>query len=537
MSASVGTVIPMPTFLQRLATRLGYVPLAQADARVQEVSAQARAAMRQQRSLLASLTTADVASWGSDAEHINTDTSAGLATARARSRDAARNYGTARRFLGMVHSNVLGPFGVRYQSRVRTGAGSLKSSVNDNLESAWKAWGSRGACDVTGRYSWKQVQRLVLRHVAVDGEVLIRFLPGRGPHRIQIQIIRADALAITLHQDLSGGRRVRQGVEVDADGRVLAYHLRTDASVDMVSEHVPGSRAGIKRVPADEIIHLMLAEEADQLRGVPWMSTALKKLHQLEDFAQAGLNKARESAKRGGWFKSATDAGPPPPLHDGEDAEGKFATLQDGTWEQLPPGLEAQPFENEYPNIEYGQFVKDCLRQIANAFGTSYITLGNDLEAVNYSSGQLGLEGERTLWQELQQWFISDFVEPVFRRWLSYAALAAPQLSSLAFDKLDLYADAARWQPHRWQPLDPLKTTEAHRARIDARLTSPQRVISESGDDPDEILAELQEWQDKTANLKPPAAPAAPSSAQAATDAEQAAARRLTLIASRALET
>ncbi len=123
-------------------------------------------------------------------------------------------------------------------------------------------------------------------------------------------------------------------------------------------------------------------------------------------------------------------------------------------------------------------------------------------------------------------------MEPVFRRWLSYAALAAPQLSSLAFDKLDLYADAARWQP-----LDPMKTVEAQRARIEARLTSPQRVISESGDDPDEILAELLEWQDKTANLKPPAAPAAPSSAQAATDAEQAAARRLTLIASRALET
>lgn len=536
MSAPVGTVNAMPTFLQRLATRMGYVPRALADARVQEVSRQAHAAMRQQRSLLASLTTADVSSWGRDAEHINTDTSAGLATARARSRDAARNYGTARRFLGMVHSNVLGPFGVRYQSRVRTGAGMLKSSVNDNLESAWSAWGVRGACDVTGRYSWQQVQRLVLRHVAVDGEVLVRFMPGRGPHRIQLQIIRADALAISLHQDIGNGRRVRQGVEVDADGRVLAYHLRTDVSVDMVSEYASGSRTGIKRVPADEIIHLMLPEEADQLRGVPWMATALKKLHQLEDFAQAGLNKARESAKRGGWFKSAADAAPPPPLNDGEDVDGKFATLQDGTWEQLPPGLEAQPFENEYPNIEYGQFVKDCLRQVSSAFGVAYITLGNDLEAVNYSSGQLGLEGERTLWQELQQWFIADFVEPVFRRWLSYAALAAPQLSTLAFDKLDLYAGAARWQPHRWQPLDPLKTVEAQRARIEARLTSPQRVISEAGEDPDEILAELMEWQDKTAGLKPAAAPASPSAAPAATNEQDAAARRFTLIASRSME-
>ncbi|MDP4300349.1 phage portal protein [Leptothrix discophora] len=493
-----------PPLLHRIASRLGYTPTVAVDARVRAIRASAGAVIRQQRSFLAALTTPDVASWSADAEHINVDTASGLATTRARSRAAARNDGTARRFLGMVHSNVLGPWGVRYQSRVRTGGGALKSGVNDRLEAAWATWGRAGVCEVTARHGWRTVQRLVLRHVAVDGEVLVRFLSGRGPHRLQLQIIRADAIAISLNMDLPGGRRIRQGIELDADGRVLAWHLRTVQLVDLHGESSAGYPAGLTRLPADEAIHLMLPEEADQLRGVPWMATALKKLHQVDDFAQSGLNKARQSARRGGWFEVAPDAPMPPPMQDGTDEDGTaFATVQDGDWETLPAGLKATPFENEYPNIEYGAFVRDCLRQVASALGTAYITLGNDLSDVNYSSGQLGLEGERTFWAELQQWFIESFVQPVHRRWLSHALLAVPELVTLPFDRLDLYAQTARWQPHRWQPLDPLKTIEAQRARIEARLTSPQRVIAEAGDDPDEVLAELIEWQAKTEPLGP----------------------------------
>jgi capsid protein len=120
-------------------------------------------------------------------------------------------------------------------------------------------------------------------------------------------------------------------------------------------------------------------------------------MYQAADFAASGLNKARESAKRGGFFEVDPEAAPTPPLHDGvEGEEGDptatpYQTVMDGTWDVLPAGLKATPFESDYPNIEYGQFIKDCLRNIASALEVSYISLGNDLSDVNYSSGQLGL--------------------------------------------------------------------------------------------------------------------------------------------------
>ena len=94
------------------------------------------------------------------------------------------------------------------------------------------------------------------------------------------------------------------------------------------------------------------------------------------------------------------------------------------------------------------------------------------------------------------------------------------------------------WQAHRWHPIDPLKTIKAQRERIEARLTSLQRVIAETGEDPDEVIAELLEWEVKTAGLPKPApraaGPAEPEEPEDDTPAATAA-RRLQLIASRGM--
>lgn len=506
----------MASLLTKLANRLGLHTEAQARSR--ELTAARRVAQVagvQQRSLLAALTTNDVASWQADGLHINADTDAGLTTVIARSRDAARNNPFARRFLGMVRRNVLGPHGVRLQVRLRTGGG-LKAGVNEALEAGYAAWGRKGACDVSGRYTRTDLDRLALRHVAVDGCVFARFLPGRGPHGVQVQLLPVDVLARTHRADLGDGVRIRQGVEMDAFGAVRAYWLRgTDASA---LDPLATSRNFI-RVPAGEMLHLQLPDEVLQLLGVPWMQAALKPMYQAADFAASGLNKARESAKRGGFFERDPNAPPPPALEDGKSEDGTpFQTLHDGTWDVLPEGLKASPFESDYPNIEYGQFIRDCLRNIASALEVSYISLGNDLSDVNYSSGQLGLGDERTLWLELQQWFVAHWCQPMFERWLTYALVAAPELQSLSFARIGVYAAAARWQTHTWQPLDPLKTIEAQRSRLEARITSPQRVMAENGDDPDEILAECAEWDEKVAAAglaTPDEDPAAASAAKA----------------------
>lgn len=495
----------MASLLTRIANRLGFNTEAQARSREHKAALNVARAVSQ-RGLLSALTTNDVASWQADGLHINDTLGANLPAVIARSRDAARNNPFARRFVGMVRRNVLGPKGIRLQVRMRTESG-LKNGINAAIEGAHATWSRAGNCDVTGRYTRADIDRLGLRHCVVDGTVFVRFLEGRGVHGVQLQLVPIDALALTHRADLADGAQIRLGVETDAFGAVRAYWLKGGSNnLDPLS-----LSRNLVRVPAKEMIQLSLPEEAQQLLGVPWMQAALKPMYQSADFAAAGLNKARESAKRGGFFEQNPDAAPPPSLADGEDGEEgaktPYQTLVDGTWDILPAGLKATPFESDYPNIEYGQFIKDCLRNIASALEVSYISLGNDLSDVNYSSGQLGLGDERTLWQELQEWFVTHWSQRIDEKWLSYALVAAPELQSLSFARMAAYASAMTHQRHTWQPLDPLKTIEAQRSRLEAGITSPQRVIAENGDDPDEILAELAEWEAKVADagLEPPA--------------------------------
>jgi lambda family phage portal protein len=538
---------------QRLASRLGFVPAAAVQAAQAQTAHRVVAqAASQQRALLSSLTSPDVASWQSDGAHINFDTSAGLAVSRARSRDASRNNEHARRFLGMVRNNVLGPYGVRAQARVRNAAGQLATADNAKLEAGRLAFGRRGVFDVTGRYSRQVFEALGLRTMCVDGEVFIRELPGRGPHGVQFQLFTADACPIGYSADLGGGRRIRQGIEFDADGAVLAYHLRRDdATLDIASVLGAVGSHRLVRVPADEVRHLYIPEEVGQLRGVPAMQAALKPMYQAADFASAGLNKARESAKRGGFIQPHVDASVDLAGEEAADRaaadcdttgnSSQYQSVQDGVWEKLLPGETMVPFESDYPNIEYGQFLKDCRRSIASGLGLAYPTFGNDLEAVNYSSGQLGLEDERTMWRAFQQWWIAECCAWIDRRWLRYGLVASPELSGLRFSQLDLYASSLRYQPHIWRPLDELKTVEAQRSKLEGRLTSPQRIIADNGDDPDEIVAEWAEWQQKlaAANVSAAPAPGARPPAPNAPPADDSAARqalRLRLIANRADE-
>ncbi len=539
----------MPSLLSRIASRFGLVSQREVAVQVERAAIEAgrrvmgQMGAAQQRNLLAALTTPDVASWQADGAPINTKTATGLSIVRARSRQASWDNEHGIRFVGMVLGNVLGPRGVGYQSRLTTSAGALRASDNAKLEAGWEAFCRRGALDVTGRYSLQQADRIALRAVVVDGECFVRIRPGRGPHGVQIQLLLADSVPLTVNADLGGGRRVRQGIEFDADGQVLAYHVRRDdSSLDIVGSLASSSSQNLVRIPADEMWQLMLPQEIGQLRGVPWMHGALKRMYQAADFASAGLNKARESAKRGGFIQQSIDAqGPVGPDDTGAAAQAQASAqaapvLQDGTWDKLGPGETALPFESDYPNIEYGQFIKDCARGMASALGVAYITFGNDLEAVNYSSGQLGLEGERDFWQTLQEWWVDDYRRPLHRTWLRYGLIAAPQLQGLAYDRLDQYADAARWSPHRWQPLDRLKTVEADRSSIEAGLDSPQRAIARRGEDPDEIVAELREWKQLTEGLdlqtfgapKPPAGQ--PADPNADGDAAARKALRLHLI-------
>lgn len=467
------------------------------------------ASVMKRRLLDIAANTAWTSSWGNAASAINQELSPSLPAAVARSRGLWRNNDYLRRYRMLLINNVLGPAGLRLQMRMTLRDGRPNDEINSRVESAWHAWGKRGSCDVTGTLEWSDVERMCLESLARDGEMLVRKVVGRGG--MKLQVLDSTLLDVNFNQLLGNGRRIFMGVEIDEMGMPHGYHLRNGGRTEFDSatlgDHI--------RIPADQIIHRFVAEEPGQVRGMPWCATSARRLWLVKDFEEAAAVASSNAAKRIGFFVSPTGEAPPgfadqivSSVLDQARAAGKVLTPEEvqelaavaekyhtsnpGQYDTLPSGYDFRPFESDYPHTGHGEYVKACLRGAASGLGVSYVSLGNDLESVNYSSARVGIIEEREFFKWLQSWLVCALHESIFNAWLPSALLTVPQLARVDVGRLEAMLTAVSWQPRRWAGIDPVKEADAARTNLELKLTSRRRLILERGEDPDEVFAELE---------------------------------------------
>lgn len=427
-----------------------------------------------------------------------------LTAIRSRARDLERNNEWVRGFLRSLENNVLGESGITLQMRVKETDGRFDEVANDKIEMAFWQWGRPGRCEVSGRLSWVDLQRLVLRCLARDGEVLVRKIRARAG--LRLQIIEADVLDVEDNRRAANGNDIRFGVELDSYRRPVAYHLLNHHPGDTTWM---GDAAGQKtRVPAEDIIHLFRPERPEQTRGLPWLVASMTRLKMLDGYAEAELMAARTGAAKMGFFTKQTPDG-----WTGEiDGDGNLAMdASPGTIEELPPGVDFKSWDTNHPNSGYGEFVKNCLRGVATSLGISYNTLASDLEGVNYSSIRAGLLEEREVWRSIQRFLIEHLCEPVFEEWLTLELLSGRL--GLPFEKMWKF-NAPEFRGRRWAWVDPKKDIEAAVMAVEHRHRSLRDVIAEGGGDIFDVLRTTKADEELAASLGITLTPATPPPAQ-----------------------
>lgn len=422
-------------------------------------------------------------SWTADPGAVNRWMRHELRTLRARARHLARSDGYAAKFVSTCVANIAGPRPFALQAKVRRPRGAPDTPMNARIEAAWKAWGSRGPCDLTGTLSLSTIYRLVVRTLARDGEALIRLHTSR-PGGLRLQVLDIDRLDEERNEDLGSRGAIKMGVELDADMRPVAYHL--------LRNH-PGE-SGIwggnnvreyDRVPADQIMHLFVPEYPEQVRGTPWMAPAMMRLWNLGGFEEAAVINARVGASKMGFYVSP-DGELPGTLADGKDAAtGRFVQdAEPGAFDVLPMGYDFKTWDPAFPDQAVEPFIRTSLRGIAAGLGVAYHSLANDPSNVNYSTARVALLEERDTWMAIQEWLVDNLCRPLYAAWLDAQQLAGtfPQDPRL----LDV-----RFACKRWAWVDPLKETQAQAEALKARLTSRTRILMEQGEDFEDILSEI----------------------------------------------
>ena len=110
------------------------------------------------------------ADWLSTGGDLNQELRAQLHTLRARARGQEQNSNLARRFLRLNEIHLVGPDGFTLQVKGKLKNGKLDVKGNKHTEAEFKKWAKRGVCEISGRHSLSEVERISVRTTARDGE-------------------------------------------------------------------------------------------------------------------------------------------------------------------------------------------------------------------------------------------------------------------------------------------------------------------------------------------------------------------------------
>jgi len=403
-------------------------------------------------------------------------------TLRQRAREQSINTSYLKRFYRLLRQNVIGPYGIRLQSKAVLPDGKSDRATRRLIEKEFAQFGEMGNFDVTGKLDFVTFLWLWIETLARDGEVLVR-LVRNWPNRwgFAVQILEADRLDLHLNTLLDNGNRIRMGVEFDSWERPVAYWMLNDHPGDVIRS----AEERYTRILASELIHTFDPWRPHQSRGFTWTHAAAVDIHHLGEFRSSTMVKAEHASKITGFFKQDAEWLDPP--DEGQDAP-VFEEVEAGTAKVMAYGLDYVPAQNSIPASDYAPFVKDTLRGSAAGLGPSYNRLANDLEGVNYSSLRSGEIDERDFYKCVQEFTISSLLKRLGDEWFNSAFLSG----AIKIPPRDLQrVSEMTWQPRGWDWVDPLKDSKAARESVQGRIKSRSHYIRLNGDDPDEVFEEI----------------------------------------------
>lgn len=433
----------------------------------------------------------------------------GTNSADSSTHNAVVNLRSWSRYLDENHDIAIGVFsnivdrvigsGLHVEPVVKSASGDLNESLNDRLREMWEEFWEFP--EVTGEVPGNEVERLLCRTWLRDGEVLINHKIGeylgltysRPDVPYALELLEGDYLPMDLNDD-----RIRHGVEKNAWGRPVAYHLYLEHPGNTI---IPFSRATTttKRVSADFITHLKFARRIRQTRGVPIIHGVIHRLDDIRDYENSEAIAARVVANWTAYIRRTPDYQGTVDEYGNIPFEMQSGTIFDG----LGVGEELAAVGADRPNPNLGEFRNDLLRAVSAGTNTSHSSIAKRYDGT-YSAQRQEMVESVEGYKKLRKYFISVVMKRVYQNFIlsafrNRAITGFGDLDPIAVARaVDIRGPGVPW-------IDPLKETQADVLQIEKGLKSRHQIIRERGGDPrlvdqeiamDTLQPEVSESQD-----------------------------------------
>lgn len=302
---------------------------------------------------------------------------------RERSRQLIRNNPLAAGALQTLTDNVIGP-GLTVHPEMDREILGISDEQADRLERdaarTWGEWADSYECDLNRIQCFGELQRLAYHSSKESGDLLCMAPSVNRPGsflQTRVQLVEADRVANPDFQpdtDTLAG-----GVKMDANGAPFGFYVASRHPGDPYSgvkglnkfDFVPafGARSGRRNA------WLLFQRKRPHLaRGVPYLSTVLEPLKQIERYSDAELMAAIVGGSFTVFVKSPDGQGVMPlaSLGGGETATNATDTeisLDYGGIVDLAPGEEIDVASPGRPNTAFGDFLRSQYEMTAVGIG------------------------------------------------------------------------------------------------------------------------------------------------------------------------
>jgi|TARA_Y100000296_G_scaffold81659_1_gene109292 lambda family phage portal protein len=395
------------------------------------------------------------ADWLSSSNTANEEIYGGSLKTKNRARELERNNPLVFGALNTLETQIIGK-GQRLRAEPRNPDGKVDQDAKKIIEAAWKDFCLPQNCEVTGRYSFQDLERMTLRSRKRDGEFIVRIdINSRYKYGFKLQILETDVLDLELNRTSpNNGNRIRMGVELDSLDRAVAYWVFSSNpnSVQMRNN----TRHKHERIPANKILHGFKATRIGQVRGITEWASAMQSIKGLQAYQEAEIAAARVAAC------NSFQLMPPPGTEFTGDLPDQnnvpmFSAEPASLWNAANGKIET--IKVEHPTTQQKEMRNSMLREISTAFGLAFDSFSNDITEANFSNARLGKLAERDGFMIDQSLQRSQFNDPVFEIFLN-KSITKGILAPLRPAKFVKYSSRT-WIPRSYAFVDPKKDLDA----------------------------------------------------------------------------
>lgn len=383
-------------------------------------------------------------------------------------------------------------------------------------EAEFRLWASKKEnCDATGVNNFYGIQQLAVVSWLASGDVFglfKRYKPTKtNPYSLRLHLVEADRVSTPTESLLPAGllnktqgksingNKIYDGVEVDSQGMIVAYHISDDYPEPMNLTKMKWQRvlAYGEKTGLPNILQIMNAERADQYRGITYLAQVIEPLLQINRYTQAELVAALVQSFFTAWIVSKTDPSQVPLNEvgsgvvgmDGEPADAPGISQQKNEYE-MGPGTVTHLQEGEdikfgnpsVPTPGFDVFAKAIFQQIGAALEIPHDVLLKKFDA-SYSASRAALLEAWEGFRMRRKWIEEKLCQPVYEVWLA-EAVARGRIKAPGFFEDPLLR--AAWSSAHWigpvqGHLDPLKEIKADILAVDRAIKTHEQVTREYG--------------------------------------------------------